>query len=85
MRIAHIDLSQFRGISDKVVGLGKELTGTLLGRDGLQEAGQAQQERGTKELEALKAEAEAQKERAEAKTQEARQRSAQKTKDQANA
>ncbi|CAN5692015.1 CsbD family protein [soil metagenome] len=80
MKIGTIDLDQLRGLGDKLVGLGKELTGTVLGQDKLQEAGQAQQKKGERSLEALKKDAQAQKARAEASTGETKQRAAEKAK-----
>ena len=54
MRIGTIELNHLRGLGDKVVGLAKEVTGTVVGSDRLQEAGDAQQARGTQSLKALR-------------------------------
>ena len=85
MKIGHIDLNQLQGLSDKFVGLGKELAGTVIGRDNLADEGRAQQETGTARLKALRAEAEADKARVKAKTEEKRQQAAQQRKERANA
>ena len=84
MKIGHVDLKQLRFLTDKSIGLNKEILGTFIGREELQAEGRAQQERGTKELEALKAEATADVKRAEVKAQERRQRGAQATKEAAS-
>jgi uncharacterized protein YjbJ (UPF0337 family) len=76
MRIGHIDVNKLRGIGDKAVGLGRELVGTLVGNEGLERAGQAQQAKGTEQLEALRKEADAQKAEARSEVQERRERAA---------
>jgi len=76
MRIGHIDVNKLRGFADKAVGLGKEVTGTLLGNGSMQDAGQAQQDKGTEQLKALRKEAEAQKAEARSEMQEQRERAA---------
>lgn len=80
MRIGTIDLNKLRGVADKVVGLGKETLGTVLGNDSLAEAGEAQQDRAREQLKGLRKEAKAQKLEAEAELQERRQRAAQRAK-----
>ncbi|GAC1309160.1 MAG: hypothetical protein NVSMB16_05490 [Acidimicrobiales bacterium] len=47
------------GLTDKAIGLFREAIGTVIGNDGLSEAGKAQQEKGTDRLEAIKHEAKA--------------------------
>jgi len=59
MRIGTIELDHLRGLGHKVVGLAKEVTGTVVGSDRLQEAGDAQQARGTQSLKALRKQAKA--------------------------
>ncbi len=54
MRIGTIELDHVRGLGDKVVGLGKEVTGIVVGSNRLQESGEAQQARGTQSLKALR-------------------------------
>lgn len=76
MQLGSIDVNKLRGISDKAVGLGKELIGTLTGNERLQDAGEAQQERATEELRALKAEIKAEQKDAKAEMLEQRQKAA---------
>lgn len=80
MQIGTVDLNKLRGVSDKAIGLAKEVLGVLLGNERLQDEGEAQQERATAELKALRAELRAQEKDAEAHAAEARERSAQKAK-----
>ena len=80
MQIGTIDLNKLRGISDKAIGLGKELIGVLIGNDRLQDEGEAQQERASAELKALREELKAQKEEAKAGAMEKRERAAQRAK-----
>ena len=80
MRIARVELDHLRGFSDKVVGLGRELAGTVVGSDRLQEAGEAQQARGTESLKALRKQARAQAKETKAETFEHQERAAQKAK-----
>src|SRR5436309_6632613 len=80
MRIGTIELDHLRGLGDKVVGLAKEVTGTVVGSDRLQEAGDAQQARGTQSLKALRKQAKAQSKEAKADTFEQQQKAAQRAK-----
>jgi uncharacterized protein YjbJ (UPF0337 family) len=80
MRIGNLELDHVRGLGDKFVGLGKELTGTVIGNDHLQEAGEAQQARGTESLKALRKQAKAQVKDAKAETFEQQQKAAQRAK-----
>ena len=80
MQIGHIDVTKLRGLSDKALGLGKELVGELTGNTHLQDEGQAQQERATAELKALRKELEAQKQDAKASAMEKREQAAQRAK-----
>lgn len=59
MATLNLNPSHFSGLSDKIVGLNKELLGQLLGREQLRKSGQLQQDKGTAKLEALQAEAKA--------------------------
>jgi uncharacterized protein YjbJ (UPF0337 family) len=77
VQIGTLDLNKLRGVGDKSVGLAKELVGTLLGNEAMQEAGEAQQARATEELKALRAEAKAQAKDAKAATLEQKQKAAQ--------
>ncbi len=76
-----VDLNKLRGLGDKFLGLGKELAGTLIGNQRLEEEGEAQQARASEELRAMRAEARAQAEEVKAETLDARQRAAQRDKE----
>ena len=80
MQLGNLDLNKLRGIGDKFVGLNKELVGTLIGNDRLQQEGEAQQERASEELKALRQEAKAQAHEARADALEQKQKSAQRAK-----
>ena len=80
MRIGNLELDHVRGLGDKFVGLGKELAGTVVGNDNLQEAGEAQQARGTESLKALKKQAKAQAKESKAETFEQQEKAAQRAK-----
>jgi uncharacterized protein YjbJ (UPF0337 family) len=84
MQIPRIDPKNAAGLLDKVVGLGKEVVGTVTGRDRLSKAGQVQQDKGTERLKAVQAEVEAKGQKAKAAAAERQQRSAQKTKEAVN-
>jgi uncharacterized protein YjbJ (UPF0337 family) len=81
VQIPRIDPTNVMGLADKVVGLGKEIVGTVTGRDRLSEAGQVQQEKGTERLKAVQAEASAKGHKAKATAAESAQRTAQRTKE----
>ena len=81
MRIPRIDPKDATGLIDKVVGLGKEIVGTVTNRDRLSKAGQVQQEKGTERVKAVQAETKAKAHKARAATAESAQRSAQRTKE----
>ncbi len=80
MQVGRIDINKLRGVSDKALGLGKELIGVLTGNERWQTEGEAQQERAAEELKALRKELEAQRHEATAEVHEQRQRTAQKAK-----
>jgi uncharacterized protein YjbJ (UPF0337 family) len=84
MQIPRIDPKNAAGLIDKVVGLGKEIAGTVLDRDQLKKAGQVQQDKGTERLKAIQSELEAKSHKAKAATAEQSQRGAQKTKEAVN-
>ena len=84
MQIPRIDPNNAYGLADKVVGLGKEIVGTLTNRDQLRKAGQVQQEKGTERLKAIQAEARAEAHEAKATAAGRSQKSAQKTKETVN-
>ena len=80
MRIPRIDPKDATGLFDKVVGLGKEITGEVFDRQRLIEAGEAQQAKGTEKLKAIRAEAKADGYQAKARAMDAKERSAQRAK-----
>jgi uncharacterized protein YjbJ (UPF0337 family) len=77
VQIGTVDLNKLRGIGDKVVGLVKELVGTLVGNESMQKAGEAQQERATEQIRALRAEVKAEAKDAKAAAFEQKERAAQ--------
>jgi uncharacterized protein YjbJ (UPF0337 family) len=64
-------------VCDKVVGLGKEITGEIFDRKSLIEAGESQQAKGTEKLKAVREQAKADTHRAKAKAYDSKQRTAQ--------
>ena len=80
MQVGRVDVNKLRGVSDKALGLGKEVVGVLIGNDRLQKEGEAQQERAAEELKALRKEVEAERHEAEAKVHEQREKTAQRAK-----
>lgn len=80
MQIGRIDLNKLRGVTDKALGLAKELVGVLVASDRLQDEGEAQQERATAELKALRDELRAQAADAKAEAFDKRERAAQRAK-----
>jgi uncharacterized protein YjbJ (UPF0337 family) len=81
VNIGKIDLTQLRGVSDKAVGLTKEMVGTLIGNESLQRQGEAQQDRASEEMKALRKQAEAEAKERKADTLETSQRTAQRAKE----
>lgn len=59
MQIPRIDIRNAAGLADKVMGLGKEIVGSVAGRDRLARSGQVQQQKGTERIEAVRAQAQA--------------------------
>jgi uncharacterized protein YjbJ (UPF0337 family) len=80
MRIPRIDPKDATGLFDKVVGLGKEITGEFFDRERLIKAGEAQQAKGTEKLKAIREQAKADAHDAKARAYDAKERSAQRTK-----
>jgi uncharacterized protein YjbJ (UPF0337 family) len=80
MRIPRIDPKNATGLFDKVVGLGKEITGEVFDQKRLIEAGESQQAKGTEKLKAIRAEAKADGYQAKARAMDAKERSAQRAK-----
>lgn len=81
MQIPRIDPKNLAGLADKVIGLGKEIVGTVTGQNRLSDAGQVQQEKGTERLKAVKAEAKADGHESKAAAAGQAQKRAQKTKE----
>jgi len=77
MRIPRVDPKDATGLLDKVVGLGKEITGEIFDQQRLIEAGEAQQAKGTEKLKAIREQAKADGHKAKAKAYESKQRAAQ--------
>ncbi len=84
MQIPRIDPKNLLGLADKIVGLGKEIIGSVTNRNRLQKAGQVQQEKGTERIKAMKSEVEADAHKAKAASAEKAQKSAQKSKETVN-
>ncbi len=81
MQFGKVDLNKLRGLSDKFVGLGKELVGTLVGNERLEQEGESQQARASEELRAMRSEARAQAEEAKAESLDEKQQAAQRDKE----
>lgn len=84
MQIPRIDPKNALGLADKIVGLGKEIVGTLANRDRLTKAGQIQQEKATERIKAMKAELEAEAHKGKAAAAGRAQKSAQNAKESVN-
>jgi uncharacterized protein YjbJ (UPF0337 family) len=84
MQIPRIDSKNALGLIDKVVGLGKEIVGSVTGRDRLAKAGQIQQDKGTERIKAVKAQLEAQTHETKAAAAGQAQKTAQKQKEAVN-
>lgn len=82
MRIGTIDLDQLKGVNEKVVGLGKEMVGVLVGNDRLQQEGSVQQEKASQSLKALRKQVEAEKSELKAEALERKQHAVQLAKEQ---
>ena len=80
MRIPRVDPKDATGLFDKVVGLGKEITGEIFDRSSLIEAGEAQQAKGTEKLKAIRQQAKADTHKAKAQAYDAKERAAQRAK-----
>ena len=80
MRIPRVDPKDATGLLDKVVGLGKEITGEIFDQQRLIEAGEAQQAKGTEKLKAIREQAKADGHKAQAKAYENKERMAQRSK-----
>ena len=80
MRIPRVDAKDATGLFDKVIGLGKEITGEVFDHESLIEAGEAQQAKGTEKLKAIRQQAKADAHKSKAKTYESKERTAQSAK-----
>ena len=80
MRIPRVDPKDATGLLDKVIGLGKEITGEVFDRSSLIEAGEAQQAKGTEKLKAIRQQAKADLHKSKAKAYESKERAAQQAK-----
>jgi uncharacterized protein YjbJ (UPF0337 family) len=81
MQIPRVDPNNVLGLADKVIGLGKEILGTLVNDDRLRKAGQVQQDKGTERLEAIQAQLRAEAHQTKAAAADRAERSAQWTKE----
>jgi hypothetical protein len=81
MRIPRIDPKNALGLSDKVIGLGKEIVGNVVGNDRVAKAGQVQQDKGTERLKAVRAQTEAKGHQTKAAAAEQAQKAAQRRKE----
>ena len=84
MQIPRIDPKNAAGLADKIIGLGKEIVGTLTSQDRLTKAGQVQQEKGTERLKAIQAQLQSETHDAKAQAAGRAQKSAQNTKEAVN-
>jgi uncharacterized protein YjbJ (UPF0337 family) len=84
MRIPRIDPKNALGLFDKVIGLGKEIVGSVVGNDRVARAGQVQQEKGTERLKAVQAQLQSEAHEAKATGADQAQKSAQNTKEAVN-
>jgi uncharacterized protein YjbJ (UPF0337 family) len=84
MQVPRIDPKNALGLLDKVVGLGKEILGTVTGRDRIAKAGQVQQEKGSERIKAVRAEVKAETHETKAAAAGQAQKAAQKRKEAVN-
>jgi uncharacterized protein YjbJ (UPF0337 family) len=84
VQIARIDPKNLLGLVDKIVGLGKEIVGSLTKQDRLTKAGQVQQDKGTERIKAVQAQLEADAHETRAAAAGRAQKSAQNTKEAVN-
>jgi uncharacterized protein YjbJ (UPF0337 family) len=84
MRIGTVDVNELRGFTDKVIGLSKEVVGTVIDSQRLQKEGESQQARASETLKALRAQVKAQGHEAKAGVFERQQRAAQRSKERAS-
>jgi hypothetical protein len=82
--IPSISPGNVRGLADKVIGLGKEVVGTLMNDDRIKESGRLQQEAGSERLKAVEEQLKAQAQEGRRQAAEARQRMARRAKEHAS-
>jgi uncharacterized protein YjbJ (UPF0337 family) len=75
-----VDAKDATGLFDKVVGLGKEITGEIFDQQRLIESGEAQQAKGTEKLKAIREQTKADAHKAKARSLDAKERAAQNAK-----
>jgi uncharacterized protein YjbJ (UPF0337 family) len=75
-----VDPKDATGLIDKVVGLGKEITGELFDQQRLIDSGEAQQAKGTEKLKAIREQTKADAHKAKARSFDAKERAAQNAK-----
>jgi uncharacterized protein YjbJ (UPF0337 family) len=80
MRIPRVDAKDATGLIDKVVGLGKEITGEIFDQQRLIAAGEAQQAKGSEKLKAIREQTKADAHKAKAQSLDAKERAAQRAK-----
>lgn len=78
--MSRIDPGKARGLVDKVLGLGKEIVGAVIGNDRLEREGESQQAKGTESLKALRKQMEAERREGEAEVHERKERVSQRAK-----
>lgn len=78
--LRRVDPAKARGLGDKVLGLGKEIVGAVIGNQHLESEGESQQARGTEALKALRQELEGERLEAKAEAHERKERAAQRAK-----
>lgn len=81
MQIPRIDSKNALGLLSKVIGLGKEIAGSVIGNDRLAKAGQVQQDKGTERLKAVRDQAQASKHETKSAAAERGERAAQRRKE----
>lgn len=79
-KLQRIDTAKARGLVDKVLGLGKEIVGTVIGNEHLEQEGESQQAKGTESLKALRKQVEAERREGEAEVHERKERASQRAK-----
>lgn len=84
MQVPRIDPKNTLGLVDKIVGLGKEILGTVTNQERLTKAGQVQQEKGTERIKAIKSELDANAHKSKAAAAGNAQKSAQNSKEAVN-